>query len=81
MTTKTVTHLIIAAALAGSAATSLQLTPSLAPTPGSSAVPVKAETAPSGGALFFILPVAADRLTASCAGLKLAPPPIVCLTP
>ena len=69
MTTKTVTHLIIAAALAASAAAGLQLTPSLASAPVTSALPVKAEGAPSGGALFFLLPPVANRFTPGSAGL------------
>jgi hypothetical protein len=81
MTTKTITHLIIAAALAGSAAAGLQVTASLASAPASSDLPLKAGSTPSGGALFLLLPPAANRFTASPGGLKLAPRPILRLTP
>ena len=80
MTTKTLTSLVITAVLAGSAAAGLQATDP-PPESGLSALPVKTEADPSGGGLFFVLPLAPDRLTASCSGLKLAPPPVVCLTP
>jgi hypothetical protein len=82
MTTKSISHLIIATALAGSVAAGLQVTASLASAPVSSLdLPLKAGSAPSGGALFFLLPPAANRFTASPGGLKLAPPPILRLTP
>jgi hypothetical protein len=80
MTTKTIAYLIIAASLAASAGAGLQLTPSLASTPGPSALPAKSEALPSGGALFVHLHRVADRFSASCAGLKVAPPPVICLT-
>jgi hypothetical protein len=80
MTTKTLTSLVITAVLTGSAIAGLQATdPRLEP--GSSAVPVNTEADVSSRGLLFVLPVAPDRLTASCSGLKLAPPPVVCLTP
>ena len=81
MTTKTVTHLIIAVALAGSAAAGLELAPSLASGPALGALPVKAEAAPSEGALFFLLPPAAGRFAGSSAGLKPARAPILRITP
>ncbi|HTS53116.1 MAG TPA: hypothetical protein VMH26_07570 [Burkholderiales bacterium] len=77
MTTKTVTHLIIAAALAASAAAGLQLTPSLASAPVMSALPVKAEAGPSGGALFFLLSPAANRFAPGYAGLTPARAPVL----
>jgi hypothetical protein len=81
MTTRTVTHLIITAALAGSAAAGLQLSPSLASTQAPSALLANSEAVPSGGALFVRLHRVADRFSASCAGLKLSAAPVVCLTP
>jgi hypothetical protein len=81
MTTKTVTHLIIAAALAGSAAAGLQLNPSLALAPASSAFPVRTEVGPSGGTLVLLLPPVADRFTPGFAGFKPARPAILRLTP
>ena len=81
MTIKTLSHLIIAVALTGSSATGLQLGPSSASAPVSSAFPAAPEAAPSGRGLLSLLPAAADRFSATCAGLKLAPPPIVCLAP
>ena len=81
MTTKTITYLIIAASLGASAAAGLQQTPSLASTPVRSALSTKAEEVPSGGALFVHLHRVADRFSATCAGLRVAPPPVVCLTP
>jgi hypothetical protein len=80
MTTKTLASLAITAMLAGSAIAGLQATdPALES--GLSARPVKTEADPSSEALFFVLPLAPNRLTASCSGLKLTPPPVVCLTP
>jgi len=82
MTTKTLGHLVLAVVLAGSTVAALQTTgtpPESAPR--LSAAPSETEAAPSAGGLFFVLPLASDRLTATCAGLKVAPPPIVCLTP
>jgi hypothetical protein len=81
MTAKTIAQLIISTALAASAVAALELSPSLASTPVLSALPAKSEVAPSDGALFVHLHRVANRFTADCAGLKLAPPPIVCLTP
>jgi hypothetical protein len=80
MTTKTLTSLVITAVLAGSAVAGLQATDPAVDS-GLSARPVKTEADPYGEGLFFVLPLAPDRLTASCSGLKLTPPPIVCLTP
>lgn len=81
MTTKTMTHLIIAAALAASAAAGLQATASLASAPVSSDLPLTAGSTPSGGAVFFLLPPAANQFTASPSGLKPAPRPILRLIP
>ncbi len=80
MTTKTLASLVITAVLTGSAIAGLQVTDTGLESQ-LSALPVKIEANASAGGLLFVLPVAADRLTASCSGLKLAPPPIVCLMP
>lgn len=79
MTTRIILQLAIATMLAGSAAGAVEL--SSASTPVVSAPMAKSEVTPSGGALFVHLHRVADRFTADCAGLKMAPPPIVCLTP
>jgi hypothetical protein len=80
MTTKTLAHLIVAAALAASAAASLQLAPSLRSALASPDLPLSDEAAPSDGALNLLVP-AANRFVASSAGLRLAPTRIVRITP
>ena len=79
MTTRLIVQLTIATMLAGSAVAAVEL--SSASTPVVSAPTGKSEVTPSSGALFVHLHRAADRFTADCAGLRMAPPPIVCLTP
>ena len=79
MTTKTLAHLIIAAALAASAAASLQLAPSLASAPVSSGPALGAGSTLSGG-IMFLAPVP-NRFVASSGALKPAARRIVRLTP
>ena len=79
MTTRIVVQLTIATMPAASAVAAVEL--SSASTPVVSAPMGKSEVTPSRGALFVHLHRVADRFTADCAGLKMAPPPIVCLTP
>jgi hypothetical protein len=81
MTTKTLTRLIIAAALAASVGAGVQLTPSLASAPMSAALPAKAGAVTSGGALFFLLAPGANRFSAASAGLTPTRAPILRLTP
>ena len=81
MTTRIILQLTIATMLAGSALAAVELSPSSASTPVLSAPMAKSDVTPSSGALFVHLHRVADRFTADCAGLKMAPPPIVCLTP
>jgi hypothetical protein len=80
MTSKTLTHLIIAVALAASAVASLEFAPSLASAPVASDVSLRAGAVPSGGALVLLLPVA-DRFVASSTGPRLAPGRIVHIAP
>jgi hypothetical protein len=79
MTTRIILQLTIATMLACSAAAAVEL--SSASTPALSAPMAKGEVTASSGALFVHFHRMADRFTADCAGLKMAPPPIVCLTP
>ena len=81
MTTKTLPYLIIAAALAASAAAGVQLTPSLASAQVSAPLPASPGAVASGGALFFLLAPAANRFSAGSAGLKSTRAPILRLTP
>jgi hypothetical protein len=81
MTTKTVTRLIIAAALAASVGAGLQLTPSLASAPVSTPLPAKAGAVTSGGALFFVLAPGTNRFSAGPAGLNPTRAAILRLTP
>jgi hypothetical protein len=81
MTTKTLTSLTIAAVLAGSAFASLQVTdPSLASAPGSSALSLRGEPTTAGGPGFLLAPTS-DAFGATSAGLRLARPRILRLTP
>jgi len=78
MTTRMIVQLTIATMLAGSAMAAVELTSASTPV---SAPAGKNQVTPSRGALFVHLHRLADRFTADCAGLRMAPPPIVCLTP
>jgi len=77
MTTRIIVQLTIATMLAGSALAAV----STASTPVVSAPTAKSDVTASSGALFVHLHRVADRFTTDCAGLKMAPLPIVCLTP
>jgi len=79
MTSKTLAHLIIAAALAASAAASLQLAPSLASAPIWSEQTLGAGSTLSSGIMF--LAPAPNRFVASSSGLKPAARRVVRLTP
>lgn len=79
MRSKALTHLIIAAALAGSAVAGLQLNPSLASALVPSSAPPSAGSAPCAGRPMFLVR-APDRFVATPAGLKPAPARVVRLT-
>jgi len=81
MTTKTIGHFVIAAVLVGSAVAGLRVTDTHLEPGSESLLADETEAVPPGATLFSVLPLSSDRLSASCAGLKVAPPPIVCLTP
>jgi hypothetical protein len=78
MTTRTILQLTVATMLAGSGMAAVEL--SSASMPVVSAPIGKSEVTPFSGPLLVHLHRVADRFTADCAGLKMAPPPIVCLT-
>jgi hypothetical protein len=80
MSSKALTHLIIAVVLTGSAIAGLQLNPSLASALVPAGLPLSAGSAPCGDGAMF-LARAPDRFVASPAGLKLAPARVVRLTP
>jgi hypothetical protein len=80
MTQKTLSHLVIAVVLAGYAVAGLRATDPVVESALSLPPPRNAtEAAPAGGFIFAALPLASERFAASCAGLKVAPAPIVCL--
>jgi hypothetical protein len=81
MTTKTLTRLIIAAALVATVGAGLQLTPSLASAPMPAPLPAKAGAVTSGGALLFLLAPGANRFSAGPAGLNSTRAAILRLTP
>ena len=80
MTTKTLTGLIIAAMLAGSAVAAVEVAASLTPAPDSSDFPLRAGSIPSDGALLLPVPTT-HRFAAGFGGLKRATPGIVRIVP
>ena len=82
MTTQTLTSLIIAALLAGSAAGGLQVTnASTASAPVGSASPVQTGSHASGGSPYFLVFAAGEPVAASSVGLKPASARTVRLIP